>query len=184
MNDETPPDDIPSKRMFSWARNSTIYRLERRMMTEKQLFDAISRKAREKFEEISPAQIKALADSAVKFAYDQGALNDETYAAVSTRSAIRSGKSKRMIAQKLAVKGVASDIVQAALEDTDDLFAAVVFARKRGFGPFRRADLDEKRAAKELSSFARNGFSFPIGKAVFAMSLEEAEHVLGSRRSI
>lgn len=180
MSDETPDSDTPTKRMFSWARNSTIYRLERRMMTEKQLFDAISRKAKEKFEDISQAQIKALADSAVKFAYDQGALNDEAFAAVSTRAGVRGGKSKRMIAQKLASKGVARDTVQTAIEQTDDLFAAVVFARKRGFGPFRRADLDEKRAAKELSAFARNGFGFSIGKTVFGMSREEAEEVLGS----
>jgi regulatory protein len=184
MEDETPPpSDTPTARMLSWARNSTIYRLERRMMTEKQLFDAISRKAKEKFEDISEAQVKALAESAVKFAYDQNALNDENYAAVSTRAGVRGGKSKRNIAQKLASKGVPRDTVQAAIEEADDLFAAVVFARKRAFGPFRRIDLDEKRTAKELSAFARNGFGFSLGKMVFNMSLEEAEEILGSGRA-
>ncbi|MGO6907795.1 recombination regulator RecX, partial [Rhizobium ruizarguesonis] len=55
MTDEAVPSDIPTSRMLSWARNSTVYRLERRMMTEKQLFDAITRKAKEKFEDISAA---------------------------------------------------------------------------------------------------------------------------------
>ncbi|NLS01927.1 recombination regulator RecX [Rhizobium sp. P32RR-XVIII] len=184
MEDEIQQSDAPTPRMLSWARNSTIYRLERRMMTEKQLFDAITRKAKQKFEDISQAQLKALADSAVKFAYDQQALDDVAYAAVSTRSAVRGGKSKRIIAQKLSLKGVATDIVETALEHADDLFAAVIFARKRAFGPYRRGELDETRKAKELSAFARNGFSFEIGKKVFAMSLDEADEVLEARRAL
>lgn len=181
MSGETTETDLPTSRMLSWARNSTIYRLERRMMTEKQLFDAITRKAKQKFEGISAAQLQAVAQSAVKFAFDQNALNDEEYAAISTRSGVRGGKSKRMIAQKLVAKGVASDTIQVALENADDHLAALIFARKRGFGPFRRADLDEKRKAKELSAFARNGFSSSIGKEVFDMSFEDAEEFLQPR---
>ena len=56
------------------------------MHTEKQLYDAIARKAREKFEDISEAQVKALADSAVKFAYDNKAIDDTAYAEIGTRS--------------------------------------------------------------------------------------------------
>ncbi len=175
---DTPPSDTPTARMLSWARNSAVYRLERQMMTEKQLFDAITRKARQKFEDISQEQLKAVADFAVKFAYDLNALNDTDYAQVSTQSAVRSGKSKRAIAQKLQVKGIDRETAALALEATDDLYAAVVFARKRGFGPFRRGELDDKRKAKELSAFARNGFGFEIGRKVFDMSLGEAESAL------
>lgn len=171
-------DETPTSRMLSWARNSTIYRLERRMMTEKQLFDAISKKAKQKFEDISGAQIKALADFAVKFAYELKVLDDVAFAEISTRSAVRSGKSKKAIAFKLASKGISGETVVAAVEEVDDLHSAVIFARKRGFGPFRRGDLDEKRKAKELSAFARNGFSFAIGKRVFEMEREDAEEVL------
>ncbi|MBB3352144.1 regulatory protein [Rhizobium sp. BK049] len=178
MTDEIVPSDIPTPRMLSWARNSAIYRLERRMMTEKQLFDAITRKAKEKFEDIGAAQLKALADFAVRFAYDNKALDDGAYAEISTRSQLRGGRSKRAIARKLAAKGVAGDKVGAALEEADDLYAAAIFARKRAFGPFRRVELDEKRKAKELSAFARNGFSFDIGRKVFDMSLEDAEEVI------
>lgn len=177
-DDDTLTSDVPTSRMLSWAKNSTIYRLERRMMTEKQLFDAIAKKAKSKFEDISSAQVKALAEYAVKFAYDQKALDDVAFAAISTRTAVRSGKSKRVIAQKLSLKGVATETVQSAVQDADDLVAAVIFARKRGFGPFRRGDLDEKRKAKELSAFARNGFGLEIGRRVFEMDAEEADEVL------
>lgn len=182
MTDESTPSDIPTPRMLSWARNSTIYRLERRMMTEKQLFDAITRKAKEKFEDISAAQLKAVADFAVKFAYDNKAIDDGAYAEIATRSAVRSGKSKRAIAQKLAVKGVSTDKVEVALEEADDLYAAAIFARKRAFGPFRRVELDEKRKAKELSAFARNGFGFEIGRKVFEMTFEDAEEIIFAGR--
>ena len=164
--------------MLSWARNSTIYRLERRMHTQKQLFDAIARKARQKFEGIGEAQVKALAESAVAFALGIHALDDTAYADISARSGMRGGRSKRAIALKLSQKGVARDTVEAAVAEADDLFAAVVLARKRAFGPFRKVELDEKRKAKELSAFARAGFGFDIGKRVFAMTPEEADDIL------
>jgi regulatory protein len=178
--DDTPePENLePTSRMLSWARNSAIYRLERRMMTERQLRDAITRKAKEKFEDISVQQTKALGDFAVKFAYEIKALDDTAFAEITVRSGLRSGKSKRGLAQKLTIKGVDRQTAEAALDETNDLVAAVVFARKRAFGPYRRIELDEKRKNKELSAFARNGFSFEIGARVFAMTPEEAEDIL------
>ena len=184
MDDEIEQSDTPTPRMFSWARNSAIYRLERRMHTEKQLFDAISRKAREKFENISEAQVKALADSAVKFAYDIKVLDDTAYAEISTRSGMRGGKSKRAIAQKLSQKGVDKATVTEAVAEVDDLYAAIVLARKRAFGPFRRHEPDDKSKAKELSAFARAGFSFEIGKKVFEMTREDAEEALDAGRGL
>lgn len=191
MNDDSSPfltDDMaldgdteaiqPTSRMLSWARNSALYRLEQRMMTEKQLRDAISRKAREKFEDISAAQIKALGEFAVTFAYGIKALDDTAYAEIAVRSGQRSGKSKRGLAQKLQIKGIDRETAAVALEETNDLVAAVIFARKRAFGPFRRVELDEKRKSKEFSAFARNGFGFEIGAKVMAMTVEEAEEIV------
>lgn len=182
MTSEDEVEAAPSRRMLSWARNSAIYRLERRMMTEKQLFDAIARKAKDKFEDISPSQVKTLAEAAVSFAYEIKALDDTAFAESTTRTAVRNGKSKRAIAQKLSLKGVGKDIVANALEDADDLYAAVVLARKRRFGPFRRDDgFDEKRASKEMSAFARNGYSFELANRILAMDIEDAEDILASR---
>lgn len=178
FDDDTRQSDQPTPRMYTWARNSAAYRLERQMLTEKQLFDAIARKAREKFEDIGAHQVELLAAAAVTFAYDNKALDDAAYAEIKTRSGMRGGKSKRAIAQKLSQKGIAKGDVEAAVAEADDLYAAVVLARKRAFGPFRKVDLDEKRTAKELSAFARGGFSFELGKRIFAMSFDEAEEIL------
>ena len=176
--DGDKPAVEPTSRMLSWARNSALYRLEQRMMTEKQLRDAIMRKARVKFETISAAQVRALGDFAVRFAYDIKALDDTAFAEITVRSGQRSGKSKRGLAQKLQLKGVDRETAAVALQETDDLIAAINFARKRAFGPFRRVEFDEKRKAKEFSAFARNGFSFEIGSKVMSMTTEEAENIL------
>lgn len=176
------PSDVPTPRMLSWARNSAIYRIERQMLTEKQLADAIYRKAKEKFDGITDGQRRACAEFAVRLGRDAGALDDTAYAGIATRASVRSGRSKRAIAQRLAIKGIDRATATVALEEADDLYAAVVMARKRAFGPFRKIDLDEKRQAKELSAFARGGFGFDLAKRVFAMSVEDAEEILFSRR--
>lgn len=170
--------DQPTARMLAWARNSAAYRLSRRMMTEKQLADAIRRKAKEKFEDIDDARIQALVESALAFGRSIGALDDAAYADMAARSALRSGRSKRATARRLAEKGVDREIATLATEASDDLYAAVIYARKRGFGPFRRVALDEARKAKELSALARQGFSFDIGKQVLGLSEEQADDIL------
>lgn len=182
--DEVVADDVPTARMISWARNSAGYRLGRRMHTEKELGDAIARKAREKFDGISASQVAALVEAAVRFGHDNLALDDVSYAEIASRSGVTSGRSKRAIAQKLARKGIAKETAAAAVEDVDDFHSALIFARKRAFGPFRRVELDDRRRVKELSAFARAGFAFNIGRMVSEISLHEAEEMLAESRRL
>lgn len=172
---------MPTARMLAWAKNSAAYRLSKRMMTEKQLADAISRKAKQKFEDISDEQVSALVQVAVTFGYDVKALDDTAYAHVRARSSQRVGKSKMVIRQTLVQKGVSREIADEATSDADDLQSAVIYARRRAFGPFRRVAVDEKQKAKELSAFARQGFSFEIGSRIFYMDRDEAEELLIDR---
>ena len=174
-------DTKPTPRMLAWAKNSAAYRLSKRMMTERQLADAIARKAREKFEGITAEQITALAAEAVAFGYNLKALDDNAYADIRTRSSQRAGKSKKAIRQTLVQKGVAREIADEAVSEANDLVAAVIYARRRAFGPFRRTELDDKQKAKELSAFARQGFSFEVGAKVFAMDRDEAEDLLSEQ---
>jgi regulatory protein len=176
--DSDEASDVPTKRMLAWARNSAGYRLGQRMMTEKQLADAIMRKARQKFEDITDSQAKALAEAAVTFGRDVSALDDTQYASVKTRSELRNGRSKRMIAQRLGQKGVAAETVAIAVENIDDLPAAVAYCRRRAFGPFRKVEFDDTRKAKELSALSRQGFGFDLCKSVIALGWDEAEEIL------
>ncbi|UJW77446.1 recombination regulator RecX [Rhizobium sp. SL42] len=173
--DET---EVPTARMLAWARNSAAYRLAKRMMTERELSDAIMRKARQKFEGISQAQVEALGSFAITFGRNMKVLDDQAYAEIRSNSAARSGKSKRAIARKLQEKGVDREIVATVLGEADDLRAAVVLARKRAFGPFRKTEADEKQRTKEFASFARNGFGFELGRRIMQMDLDEAEQIL------
>jgi len=173
-------ENQPTPRMLAWVKNSAAYRLAKRMMTERELADAIRRKARSKFEDITESQLNALAEAALAFGRSMKALDDQNYAEIRANSAARSGRSKRAIARKLTEKGVDRSIVASVLLDADDLRAGVVYARKKAFGPFRRPDVeaDEARWTKEISSFARQGFSFELAKRVLGLDRTEAEDML------
>ena len=165
-----PSDDAepagPTPRMLAWARNSSLYRLNRRMMTEHELFEALRRKALSRFEDLPEEVARALAAHGVAFCKEHGFLDDRQYAEIKTGSAVRSGRSRRRIARDLGLKGVARPLIEEALEVVDDLKSAISFARKRAFGPFRKVAADEKRRAKEFAAFARNGFSGSIARKV------------------
>ena len=177
MDDTEQPKTV-TPRMLKWAKNSALYRVSRQMLSRRQLHDAVLRKAREKFDEISPEDAQTLADTAVAFADTIGALDDDAFAQAKTRSAVRSGKSQRMIASTLSRKGIDKETAQSALAEVDDLIAAVALARRKAFGPFRRAEIDDARKQKELAAMMRQGFGFELVKRVSTMSREEAEDVL------
>lgn len=182
MSGEGGQDQIGgvTARMLSWARNSTVYRLSRRMMSERELADAIKRKAKQKFEDISEDDLQVLVTAALECGRTLGCLDDANYAEIKVRSGVRTGRSRRMLQRKLQEKGIDAETATAALEDVDDIHAALAYARRRGFGPFRRADADDKRIIKELSSFARNGFSSDVARRVVALTRDDADEMMSA----
>ncbi|MDR3449648.1 MAG: regulatory protein RecX [Alphaproteobacteria bacterium] len=99
-----------------------------------------------------------------------GAVNDAAFAETKVRSLRRQGRSRRMIAQKLAVKGIQGDVLQAAFDQHEEggdaeeieLKAALALARRRKLGPFRKVPADEDRRRKDFAALARAGFSMGI----------------------
>jgi len=112
---------------------------------------------------------------------EAGLLDDAAYAAGRVQSLHRRGESLRAIQARLAAKGVAAGNIADALSDLraavdPDLAAACAFARRRRLGPYRRsADADHTR---ELSAFARAGFSRRVAEAVLACADIEAAEAL------
>jgi len=106
-----------------------------------------------------------------------GAVSDAAFAASRTRRLVRGGRSRRAVAAHLAGKGVSREIARAALaaEETDDLAAALVLARRRRIGPFRVGDGDPLR---ELGMLARAGFSRAVASEALRMPHDEAEAVV------
>ncbi len=103
-----------------------------------------------------------------------GAVSDRAFAESRTRSLVRGGRSRRAVAAHLAAKGVGAETARAALEaeQTDELAAALVLARRRRIGPFRDGDRDRLR---ELAILARAGFSQTVASEALRMPHEEAE---------
>jgi regulatory protein len=106
-----------------------------------------------------------------------GAVNDRSFAEHRTRSLVRGGRSRLAVAAHLAAKGVGTETARAALEaeETDELAAALVLARRRRIGPFRTRDGDHRR---ELAMLARAGFSQAVASAALRMPHDEAEAVV------
>jgi regulatory protein len=99
-------------------------------------------------------------------------LDDKAYAEAKAASLHRRGTSTRGIRGKLALKGLETDHIDAALETVDEetpgdteLAAAVAFARRRRLGPFRTAKRAEHRD-KDLAALGRVGFSYQMAKRV------------------
>lgn len=185
MTDESKdPQDRPSEptepsaRMLSWVKNSALYRLNQKMMTEHELFAALRKKALTKFEGMTPELATRIARFGIDFCNEHRLLDDKTYAEMKTASAARSGHSRRRIARDLKTKGVEAELIEASLDGVDDLASALNYARRRAFGPYRKVPLDDKRKLKEFGAFARNGYSSGIAGKVINLSLDELEALL------
>lgn len=114
---------------------------------------------------------RARVDEVVSWLQAQRLLDDRAYADARARSLGREGRSRAMIAQRLAAKGVEAEVVAAALENlaTDghtDLAAALRFARRRRLGPFRAAAERAGRRERDLAALGRAGFSYEIARQV------------------
>lgn len=118
-----------------------------------------------------------------------GYLDDEAYARGMSVSLIRSGKSDARIRQKLQEKGLTADLIQSGLEHARErlgldnareqaLTGALICLRKRGQGPYLRADREAKEPDRVLGMLARAGYSYDIAKAALNLSRDEAEQIL------
>lgn len=114
-----------------------------------------------------------------------GLVNDAEYAQSRAAGLMRSGRSSRAVAARLAAKGIGAELARAALPDDPDseLGAALVLARKRRIGPFRRGEApDLAGRRREMAMLARAGFPQPIAAQALAMELEEAEERIAAFR--
>ena len=105
-----------------------------------------------------------------------GTVDDAAFAASRARGLARAGRSRRAVAAHLQARGVASELVRDAVSDDPDteLAAALAFARRRRIGPFRREELDQEAALRELGMMARAGYMRDTANTALRMDAEEA----------
>lgn len=111
--------------------------------------------------------VDALVDKLLR----NGLLNDSAYAGMKAQSLRASGRSAKVICQKLRMKGVPAELAQQKLaEATAELSeeeAARIWARRKRLGPFRREEkARQEHRQKDLAALARAGFSFGVARRV------------------
>jgi regulatory protein len=105
-----------------------------------------------------------------------GVLNDARFAKNLASQLTTRGKSSRMIAQKLTLRGVSRELTgelmatRREVEPEAELEAARAFARKRRLGAYRDAEKRAEYRQKDLASLARQGFSFDIARQALGAS--------------
>jgi regulatory protein len=116
-----------------------------------------------------PAPLMPVIDQLVARHVAGGHVDDRLYADSQIGKLRRRGGSGRVIAQRLAAKGVPEDVIEeraAALADANDDFdSALRLARRRRLGPFRMTDRAEYRL-KDLAILGRAGFGYEIAVRV------------------
>lgn len=185
------PDDPkkrPKKVTEGYLERAALHYLGRFASTEANLIQVLERKIRRRNEEnTAPTaeQMGWIANAAAK-CVRLGYVDDAHYAKQRFASLLRKGKPLRTISQDLRYKGVADHLVteliaqeQADPEVDLDLSAAAAYARRRRFGPFRRADrMTEEKIEKEKAAMLRTGFSFQVVKRVLDSSEEDLLQLL------
>ncbi len=114
-----------------------------------------------------------------------GAVSDENFAQARARSLIRAGRSRRAVRAHLASRGVAQAVVAASLPEDErhELAAALIHARKRRLGPWRRGAFSPEDFRRELGSLARAGFPQPVAAAALRFTPEDAEALIAELRA-
>lgn len=128
---------------------------------------------------IEPAEGRARVDATVRKMEARRLLDDAAYAGMKARSLSRQGRSRAVIAQRLAAKGVGKEAVGGALDGLaadgeTDLAAALRWAKRRRLGPFRAAAERRERRERDLAALGRAGFAYEIARRVVDAPTPEA----------
>lgn len=167
------PKKPPRKVSPRYLENAALHYLKRYAATQSQLKRVLLRRVDKSLRFHGGERSEALGwvDALLSKLVQGGYLNDEAYAGMKAHSLRASGRSSRVIAQKLRMKGVSADVVTQKLADaTAELSeeeAARIWARKKRLGPFRtKPETREDNRKRDLAALARAGFSFGIAKKV------------------
>jgi len=146
--------------------NKALFYLQRFSATKQGLRQVLTRKIkREDAEAFDAVAARDMIDTLILKLESQGFLNDARFAEARTSSLVRRGTSKRMITQKLRLKGVSAELAASNVAALDDDAAAVAFAQRRRLGRFRTSgETSKERMQKDIAAMARAGFSYQASK--------------------
>ena len=131
------------------------------------------------------AQARALIPGIVARLAEAGAVSDAAFAQSRARSLARAGRSSRAIGAHLASRGVPAALASAATQQDEqaELAAALIHARKRRIGPWRKSEAGPETARRELASFARAGYPHNLATRALQTGPDEAEALIAAFRA-
>lgn len=162
-----------------YMRRVLAWYLERHDAPRAHIRRLLMQRVRRAVRELEQDQEEAVAamDVALDEFVRHGLVDDRRWADNAVRSWRRRGVSGRQIRARLSAKGVEQELIREILdaeEDDPERLAALRYARRRSFGPWRRHDAPEGKREKELASMARAGFSFTMAKEILDAEDREA----------
>jgi regulatory protein len=128
------------------------------------------------------ASAKAHIPAVVARMVELGLINDAAFAENRARGLALSGRSRRAISARLMAKGIGTAQARDALPRSEDseLVSALILARKRRIGPFRRGEPDRNR---ELGVLARAGFPREVALKALDSDPDDAEAAIIAARA-
>jgi regulatory protein len=127
------------------------------------------------------AAAKAAISEIVARMVELGLVNDAEFAEARARGLALSGRSRQMIASRLVAKGIAPAKAREIMPEHEggELASALILARKRRIGPFRKTEPDRNR---EIGVLARAGFPRDVALRALNMDVDEAEALIHKAR--
>jgi SOS response regulatory protein OraA/RecX len=175
--------DQPTKeKMLEVAKTYAKNALSAREMTADQLRTRMAAKLARRFPapqfELDPDLVAVVVGEVEALCQSYSMIDDAAYSRRRASAGVRAGKSKRMTAMSLKIKGIDGETAQEGLAEYDDLAAALNFLRKKKSGPFAGPDEDMEKRKKALSAFLRGGFTFSLWNKASRMTEDEVEEYL------
>ena len=125
---------------------------------------------------------KVFIEEAIQFCIKEGAIDDVHFAQTMVAELQKNGVSQLKIKQKLFEKGISASLIADALKENNDMHNpkrdALLYAKKRGFGPYRAPHITEDRYQKELASMVRAGHPYNISKEILFLNKDMAQSIL------
>ncbi len=176
----------PREATAKYLRNSARNYLDRYATSSahlrRLLLDKVARSARA--HGTDPQAGAVAVDALIAEFLGAGLLDDARYAEDRALILFRRGASARAIRGALLAKGVASELIEPALERLGaeaaepELAAALAYARRRRLGPYRSPQARAAMREKDLAALGRRGFGYDLARRVIetrdVSELEEA----------
>ena len=192
----TKQQDPPKKKPMTPDRlqRAAYHYLERYTTSTSGFHRVMEHKIRRTNENFSPlsSEQQGWIDALTAKCLRLGLLNDTLYAEQKARTLFLQGKPTRHIRRWLSMRGVNATIIARALQTltddhgdshTIDMKAALRFAQRRRFGPWRRSAGDKKKRDREIAAFMRAGFGWQQAVAILDAENTDAALALADEES-